>query len=192
MRGRALNWAVTGTSILHSHKVSSTNTFPAASCQGFLLLGYDQGVMSGLIGADNQFALDFHKPNPKMQGIITSIYDIGCAVGCLFTFFLGEHFGRRNMILAGGITMIVGTVLLGSATTQAQLLVGRIVTGVGNGFNSSTIPMYQSEMCKPGNRGVLLSLQGTVTIVGLCIAYCKSHFHETWSTRLVVRRRHPP
>jgi hypothetical protein len=31
--------------------------------------------------------------------------------------------------------------------------------------------MYQSEMCKPGNRGILLSMQGTITIVGLCIAY---------------------
>ncbi len=26
-------------------------------------------------------------------------------------------------------------------------------------------------MCKPGNRGILLSMQGTVTIIGLCIAY---------------------
>ncbi|RDW64099.1 hypothetical protein BP5796_10601 [Coleophoma crateriformis] len=67
--------------------------------------------------------------------------------------------------------MIIGTILLGSSTTLAQLLVGRIVTGVGNGFNSSTIPMYQSELCRPGNRGILLSMQGTITIVGPCIAY---------------------
>ncbi|TVY57074.1 Sugar transporter STL1 [Lachnellula cervina] len=154
MRGRTLNWAIT-----------------AASCQGFLLLGYDQGVMSGLIGADNQFGRDFNSPDPKMQGIIVSIYDIGCAAGCLFAFFFGERFGRKSMILAGGVTMVIGTVLLGSSTTLAQLLVGRIVTGVGNGFNSSTIPMYQSEMCKPKNRGILLCMQGTITIVGLCIAY---------------------
>lgn len=127
--------------------------------------------MSGLIGAQNAFASEFHNPDAKLQGIITSIYDIGCAAGCLFTFFFGERFGRKNMILAGGTTMIIGTILLGSSTTLAQLLVGRIVTGVGNGFNSSTIPMYQSEMCKPGNRGILLSMQGTVTIIGLCIAY---------------------
>ncbi|RDW77152.1 hypothetical protein BP6252_05205 [Coleophoma cylindrospora] len=127
--------------------------------------------MSGLIGADNQFGNDFNNPDARLQGIIVSIYDIGCAVGCLFTFFFGERFGRRNMILAGGTTMIIGTILLGSSTTLAQLLVGRIVTGVGNGFNSSTIPMYQSELCRPANRGILLSMQGTITIVGLCIAY---------------------
>ena len=67
--------------------------------------------------------------------------------------------------------MIIGTILLGSSTTVAQFLVGRIVTGLGNGFNSATIPMYQSELAKPETRGILLCMQGTVTIVGLCIAY---------------------
>lgn len=127
--------------------------------------------MSGLIGADNQFGKDFNSPDSKLQGIIVSIYDIGCAAGCLFCFFFGERFGRKNMILSGGAIMVIGTILLGSSATLAQLLVGRIVTGVGNGFNSSTVPMYQSEMCKPTNRGILLSMQGTITIVGLCIAY---------------------
>lgn len=41
----------------------------AASCQAFLLLGYDQGVMSGLIGANNEFGKQFGHPNATMQGI---------------------------------------------------------------------------------------------------------------------------
>ncbi|KAL2354297.1 general substrate transporter [Cryomyces antarcticus] len=153
-RGRTLNWLVT-----------------AACCQGFLLLGYDQGVMSGLIGANNQFGHDFNSPNTKIQGLIVSIYDIGCAVGCLGSFTFGEHVGRKKMIIAGASTMIIGTVILASATTLAQLLVGRIVTGIGNGFNSSNIPVYQSELCDASIRGRLVSLQGTITIVGLCVAY---------------------
>ena len=75
------------------------------------------------------------------------------------------------MILAGGTTMVIGTILLGSSNTLSQFLVGRVVTGLGNGFNSSTVPMYQSEMARPEKRGMLLTAQGTVTIVGLCIAY---------------------
>lgn len=57
LKGRALRWAIT-----------------ACSCQAFLLLGFDQGVMSGLIGADNQFGRDFNSPDANTQGIITSIY----------------------------------------------------------------------------------------------------------------------
>ena len=77
------------------------------------------------------------------------------------------------MILAGGTIMIIGTILLGSSNKVAQFLVGRIVTGFGNGINSSNVPMYQSEMAKPEKRGMLLTAQGTVTIVGLCIAYAR-------------------
>ncbi|KAI9660042.1 MAG: hypothetical protein M1821_001394 [Bathelium mastoideum] len=127
--------------------------------------------MSGIIGANNQFGHDFHNPDANMQGIIVSIYDIGCAAGCLTSLFFGERMGRKRMIVAGASTMVLGTILLASSTTIAQLLVGRIVTGLGNGFNSSNIPVYQSELCDPRIRGKLVSAQGTVTIVGLCIAY---------------------
>ncbi|KAJ5808777.1 hypothetical protein N7474_010046 [Penicillium riverlandense] len=154
LRGRILHWAVT-----------------AASCQAFLLLGYDQGVMSGLIGADNEFGKQFGHPNANMQGIMTSIYDIGCAAGCILSFVIGHKFGRKKMIMAGGSIMVIGTIILGSSYTRAQFLVGRIVTGLGNGINSSSVPTYQSEMARPEVRGRLLSAQGTVTIVGLCIAY---------------------
>ncbi|KAJ5632027.1 hypothetical protein N7490_008366 [Penicillium lividum] len=154
LRGKYLHWAVT-----------------AASCQAFLLLGYDQGVMSGLIGADNQFGITFGHPNANMQGILTSIYDIGCAVGCLLSFVVGHKVGRKKMIIAGGTIMVIGTIILSSSYTRAQFLVGRVVTGFGNGINSSTVPTYQSEMARPERRGRLLSAQGTVTILGLCIAY---------------------
>ncbi|KAF1991620.1 general substrate transporter [Aulographum hederae CBS 113979] len=154
LSGRWLNWAIT-----------------AASCQGFLLLGYDQGVMSGIIGADNQFGRDFNSPDANLQGLIVSIYDIGCAVGSLISLFVAEYAGHKNMIMMGALTMIVGTAILASSTTVAQLLVGRIVTGIGNGFNSSNIPAYQSEHSGARNRGRLLSGQGVTTIVGLCIAY---------------------
>jgi hypothetical protein len=170
---RALGWAVIGKfKPQRSHRPLRLTFLIVASCQGFLLLGYDQGVMSGFIGANNQFAHEYHQPDAKRQGIITtSIYDIGYAAGALLNFSFDEQFGRKNMIISGGTTMIVGTILLGSSNTLAQLLFGRIVTSIGNGFNSSTLPMYQYEMCKPSNRGILLNLQGTVTIIGLCIAY---------------------
>lgn len=37
------------------------------------------------------------------------------------------------MIMMGGSTMILGTIILASSYSRAQLLIGRIVTGLGNG-----------------------------------------------------------
>ncbi|KAK0201198.1 general substrate transporter [Desarmillaria ectypa] len=172
LRGKYMVWAIT-----------------ACYCQGFLLLGYDQGVMSGIIGADNQFGRDFNRPDATAQGTIVAIYvrnfcctrhpsttdhalyDIGCAVGSLVVFFWGEFVGRKRMIMSGATIMLIGTAIITSSTTRAQLYVGRIVTGFGNGFNSSSIPVYQSETCAGHIRGALVCLNSTITIVGLVIAY---------------------
>ena len=127
--------------------------------------------MGGIIGADNPFGRYFNNPDADMQGNITALYDIGCVLGSIITYFVGDRFGRRTMLMAGGAIMIVGAALLGTSTTIAQLITGRIVTGVGNGMNSSTAPVYLTECAPPSYRGALLTLQGTVTILGVVIAY---------------------
>lgn len=43
---------------------------------GFILFGYDQGVMSGIIGANNQFGKDFGHPNAGQQGTIAAVYEV--------------------------------------------------------------------------------------------------------------------
>jgi MFS family permease len=143
----------------------------AASCQAFLLLGFDQGVMAGIIGAENRFGRDFNNPDADMQGNITALYDIGCVIGSIVCYFVGERFGRRTMLINGGGIMIVGAIILTTSESVAQLIVGRIVTGIGNGMNSSTAPVYQSECAPSRYRGALLTLQGTFTILGVVIAY---------------------
>jgi len=104
--------------------------------------------MAGIIGTDNRFGQDFHHPNADMQGNITALYDIGCVLGSIVCYFVGERLGRRRMLMTGGAIMIVGSAILGSSYTIAQLIVGRIVTEVRNGMNSSTAPVYLSE-CSP-------------------------------------------
>jgi len=128
--------------------------------------------MSGIIGVNtNPFGAFFNAPDASMQGNITALYDIGCVIGSIICYFVGEHFGRRTMLMAGGTIMVVGTAILGSSYSIAQLIAGRIITGVGNGMNSSTGPMYLTECAPASYRGALLTLQGTVTILGVVIAY---------------------
>ena len=67
------------------------------------------GVMSGVIGADSNFGQVFNHPNAAMQGNITALYYIGCVVGSIACYFIGEKFGRRTMLMAGGLIMAIGT-----------------------------------------------------------------------------------
>ncbi|KAI7280770.1 general substrate transporter [Hortaea werneckii] len=146
-----------------------------ATC-GFLLFGYDQGVMSGIISAT-----DFNNYFPQTKGdatwqaFVTAIYEVGCLIGAIFQLNYGDRTGRRRAIMIGGLIMIIGVVIQvtafdGSHAT-AQFIVGRTVTGVGNGINTSTIPTYQAECSKSANRGLLICIEGGTIAIGTMIAY---------------------
>lgn len=66
---------------------------------GFLLFGYDQGVMSGIISADpfNDY-FPSTKDNSVYQGFVTAVYEIGCLVGAIFILACGDKTGRRRAV----------------------------------------------------------------------------------------------
>lgn len=53
----------------------------------------------------------------------------------------------------------------------AQFIVGRVITGIGNGMNTSTIPNYQAECSRTSNRGLLICIEGATIAFGTLIAY---------------------
>lgn len=69
-----------------------------------------------------------------------------------------------------GTAIIIGAALQASAFTIPHLVIGRIICGIGTGLNSSTVPMYQSELCPGHLRGRLVSAQLLFVGVGITIA----------------------
>jgi sugar porter (SP) family MFS transporter len=143
---------------------------------GFLLFGYDQGVMSGIISAEpfNDYFPET-KDNATWQGFVTAIYEIGCLLGAISILMFGDTIGRRRGMILGAAIMILGVIIqvtpvIGSKAT-AQFIIGRTITGVGNGINTSTIPTYQAECSKTTNRGLLICIEGGVIAFGTLIAY---------------------
>ncbi|TVY65741.1 Sugar transporter STL1 [Lachnellula suecica] len=146
------------------------------STTGFLLFGYDQGVMSGIINAD-PFNAYFPqtKDNSVYQGFVTAIYEIGCLLGAIFILTFGDRTGRRRAMMLGGFIMIIGVMIQVTAmkghSATAQFIIGRTITGIGNGINTSTIPTYQAECSRTTNRGLLICIEGGIIAFGTMIAY---------------------
>ena len=46
----------------------------------------------------------FGNPGTGLEGIIVSIYNLGCFTGCILTFILGEKLGRRCKNMSRSIT----------------------------------------------------------------------------------------
>lgn len=144
---------------------------------GFLLFGYDQGVMGSLLTLD-AFRSSFpaintalHPENATLQGAVIALYEVGCLISALSTMYLGDKFGRLKIIFSGCIIMIVGGALQAGSTTVAFLLVARIISGLGNGFLTSTVPLYAAECSKAHSRGRLLCIHGSLITAGICISY---------------------
>ncbi|EAU32179.1 sugar transporter STL1 [Aspergillus terreus NIH2624] len=160
-------------------------TFTAV--MGFSLFGYNQGMMSGLIAGD-EFTKTFGTlampDNPDdatyrhinvIRGAVTACYEIGCFFGALFSMFFGEKIGRTRIIFSGALVLIIGAVIstaaFGPQWGLGQFVVGRVISGLGNGMNTATIPVWQSECSSAHNRGLLVCFEGAMIAVGTFIAY---------------------
>ncbi|KAL9948234.1 hypothetical protein D7B24_009259 [Verticillium nonalfalfae] len=149
-----------------------------AAGSGFLLFGFDQGVMSGMLTGD-AFTRTFPEidtsdnanGSANLQGLVVSIYEIGCLFGALICLFWGEQLGRRWSIMIGCVVLSVGAVLQASAYGIPQMIIGRIVAGLGNGMNTSTIPVWHSELMKPKSRGKGLAIELAINIFGVALSY---------------------
>lgn len=98
--------------------------------------------MSGII-TEPKFLETFPQMDQKnksgaIQALVVAIYEIGCLTGSLLIVAVGDKLGRRRAVLLGTSIMFVGAALQAASFGIAQLIVGRIVTGVGNGMNTST------------------------------------------------------
>ncbi|GAW07689.1 general substrate transporter [Lentinula edodes] len=161
---------------LRGRKLTATLSFVAGT--GFILFGYDQGVMSALLTA-NQFekvfpqvvVSDQHPDHATLQSFLVAIYEIGCLSGALINLVLGDRFGRKRTIALGCFIMTIGAIIQAASYSYAQIIVARIITGVGNGLNTSTVPAYHAECSPPHQRGSLIMIEGSLITLGIMISY---------------------
>ncbi|KAF4304147.1 putative sugar transporter stl1 protein [Botryosphaeria dothidea] len=135
----------------------------------FLLFGYDQGLFGGIL-AGERFQDMLGNPSSTMTGLVTAIYDIGCAFGAVTAFVFGEQIGRKRSIILANIIVIIGAVIQTASYSYAQMFVSRIIAGVGVGLSTVAVPILQSETLPAHNRGALLVVQSALIIIGVAIA----------------------
>ncbi|PQE09614.1 sugar transporter STL1 protein [Rutstroemia sp. NJR-2017a WRK4] len=142
----------------------------ALTCLGFLLIGYDNGLMGGLVNSTG-FNHTFHNPSPTITGLIVAIYEVGCFLGSVATSIFGEQIGRKKSIGTGVIIMIIGALLQATAYSRAHMVVARVISGVGMGFINSTVPVFQAEFSPKATRGLYVCMQLSTLNLGIFLAY---------------------
>ncbi|KAL6624867.1 hypothetical protein ACP70R_032188 [Stipagrostis hirtigluma subsp. patula] len=105
----------------------------------------------------------------------------------------GRLAGRKWSMSGGGVTFLVGAALNGAARDVPMLILGRVLLGVGVGFDNRSVPVYLSEMAPARLRGILnIGFQLMITVGILCANltnYGTSKINGGWGWRVNLTRR---
>ncbi|KAK6909914.1 hypothetical protein I203_103940 [Kwoniella mangroviensis CBS 8507] len=122
----------------------------AAAIAGFLF-GYDTavvGVALPLIGTDLGKEL-----SASEQEIITAGTTIGAIFGSAILGAFADKWGRKWCITIADAFFTVGAVLIASSYSLGQIIVGRLILGVGVGGAAVIAPLYITELAPTAVRG---------------------------------------
>lgn len=130
----------------------------------------------------------FNQPTRAEIGTMVAILEVGAFISSLLVGKIGDIIGRRRTILYGSMVFFVGGAFQTFATGIPMMLVGRIVAGLGVGALSTIVPVYQSEISPPHNRGQLACIEFTGNICGYAasvwVDYFCSYIQSDFSWRL--------
>lgn len=159
---------------------------------GGLLFGYDTGVISGTVGALDDFFvvpknLTENAAN-AFKGFLVSSALIGCIIGGSFSGLVSKWLGRKKgLVLAAILFLIsalgsaapeflVGTIGEGDHTFSNLFIMYRLIGGVGVGLASMMSPLYIAEIAPANIRGKLVSLNQLAIVAGFMIVYFVNYF----------------
>ncbi len=139
--------------------------------------GYDLQVMA-LVAAP--IAQSWSVPVANF-GIVHSAAVAGMGIGALGIGPLGDRHGRRNIILFSFGLIIVSVALSGFASSVTELVVWRLLTGVGLGGMLANAAALLAEFLPEKRRSLLLTLAGSGITVGaissgLLVPYLLTHY----------------
>ncbi|MCD2109682.1 sugar porter family MFS transporter [Rhodococcus rhodochrous] len=154
---------MTQPSTAHAAKVIAVTV--AAAVGGFLF-GFDSSVINGAVDSiQDNFAL-----SSFVTGFAVAIALLGCAVGAWFAGRLADSWGRKRVMLLGSALFVISSIGSGLAFSVPDLMLWRVLGGLGIGIASVIAPTYISEIAPARYRGALASLQQLAITLGIFAA----------------------
>jgi sugar porter (SP) family MFS transporter len=147
---------------------------------GGIFFGYDSGYINGVNGSnyfihlvegDNKTAL-----SESHTSLIVSILSCGTFFGALIAGDLADWIGRKWTVILGCVIYMIGVVIQmitgAGGDTLGVIVAGRLIAGLGVGFESAIVILYMSEICPRKVRGALVAGYQFCITIGLLLASC--------------------
>ncbi|MCT1477746.1 sugar porter family MFS transporter [Microbacterium sp. p3-SID336] len=140
----------------------------AAALGGFLF-GFDTAVINGAVDALAGDVSGFDL-GVGLKGFAVSSALIGCAIGAWFAGPLANRWGRIPVMVVAAGLFLASSIGSGLAFGVIDLIIWRIVGGLGVGAASVIAPAYIAEVSPASMRGRLGSLQQLAIVTGIFMA----------------------
>lgn len=134
---------------------------------GGFLFGYDTAVISGTI---TQVSIQFNLDTIS-QGWYVGCALIGSIIGVSMAGVLSDKYGRKNILILAAVLFSISAIGCAFSASIGQLVVFRIIGGIGIGVVSIVSPLYISEVSAAEYRGRMVSLYQLAITIGFLGAY---------------------
>ncbi|KAF2143099.1 uncharacterized protein K452DRAFT_248872 [Aplosporella prunicola CBS 121167] len=146
---------------------------------GGIFFGYDSGYINGVTASKIFIEIIEGPGEEKLRGsynsLITSILSAGTFFGALIAGDTAEIIGRKWTIITGCIIYTIGVILQTASHGLGLIVAGRLIAGIGVGFESAIVILYMSEICPKKVRGALVAGYQFCITLGLLIASCVNY-----------------
>ncbi|KAF2792178.1 general substrate transporter [Melanomma pulvis-pyrius CBS 109.77] len=144
---------------------------------GSFTYGFNSSIMGTVFGLPSFYSyFNLDTTGPKVRyandiiGATQGLYSGGGIFGCCLIAWLADKLGRKRAVQLVCTICVVSAILQAAAVHIGMLLVGRFFNGLGAGMMNVVVPLYQSEISPPGNRGRLVGSHGFLIVVGYSVA----------------------
>ena len=153
---------------MEKQKVSAYVVFLAVvAAIGGILFGYDTAVISGTTEVvKTQFGL-----STGGEGWYVGCALIGSIIGVLVAGMMSDFLGRKKTMLISALLFSVSAIGCAVCVDFSQLVVFRMIGGVGIGIVSIVSPIYISEVSPAHVRGTMVSFYQLFITIGFLLAY---------------------
>ncbi len=156
-------------------------TFAAA--MGGFLFGYDFVVIGG--------AKPFYEPffdlvTVTQRGWGTSSAIVGCIVGAIICILLSDTLGRKRLLILSGFLFALSAMGTALAESFFAFNAFRMIGGVAMGAALNLVPMYISEIAPAEKRGILVTINQLMIMIGILAAQVVNLLISKFDTELIA------
>ncbi|KAK5105704.1 hypothetical protein LTR62_002357 [Meristemomyces frigidus] len=160
---------------------------------GGMFFGYDSGYINGVTGSS--YFINLIDPGQATlsgphNSLIVSILSAGTFFGALVAGDMADTIGRKWTVILGCGIYIIGVILQTASHGLGLLVAGRLIAGIGVGFESAIVILYMSEICPRKVRGALVAGYQFCITLGLLLAsgvdYGTKSFNSPSSYRIPI------